>query len=96
MVVCSEMADDLERTDERIAEDEKADQQRIWSGFEEYCDFAFVREAWKVHSFLPSEVSFHPPSRQLIRLIRIPPLPSNQPDSCQQTVWLCFVYSAKF
>ena len=52
MVVCSEMADDLERTAEGIAEDEKADQQndnsqqdkmaleRIWSGFEKYCDFA--------------------------------------------------------
>ena len=31
VVVCSEMADDLERTDERIAEDEKADQQNDYS-----------------------------------------------------------------
>ena len=107
-VACSEMADDLERTVERIAEDENADQQsdnsrqhkmdleRIWSGFEQYCDFSYVREAWKVPSFLPNEVSFHSPSRQLIRLTRILPLPSTQPDSCQQTVWLYFVYSAKF
>ena len=102
------MADDLERTSEGITEDEKADQQNdnsrqhkmapesIWSTFEKYCDFAFVREAWKVPFFLPNEVSFHRPSRQLIRLISILPLPSNQPDSCQQTVWLCFVYSATF
>ena len=31
MVVCSEMADDLERTVEGIAEDEKADQQNDYS-----------------------------------------------------------------
>jgi len=104
------MADDLERTAEEIAENEKAYQQndnsrqhkmalereRIWNGSEKYHDFAFVREAWKVLFFLPIEVSFHPPSRQLIRLIRILPLPSSQPDSCQQTVWICFIYSAKF
>ena len=108
VVVYSEMADDLERTAEGIAEDEKADQQndnsrqhkmapeKIWSGLERYCDFAYVHEAWKEPSFLPNEVSFHPPSCQLIRLIRIVPLPSSQPDSCQQTVWLYFVYSTKF
>ena len=90
MVVFSEMADDLERTAEGIAEDEKADQQndnsrqhkmapeKIWSGLEKYCDFAYVHEAWKEPSFLPNEISFHPPSRQLIRLIRILPLPSSQ------------------
>ena len=108
MVVYSEMADDLERTAEGIGEDEKADQQddnsrhhkmapeKIWSGLERYCDFAYVHESWKEPSFLPNEVSFHPPSRQLIRLIRILPLPSSQPDSCQQTVWLYFAYSTKF
>ena len=108
MVVCSEMADDLDRTAEGIAEDEKADQQNdnsqqhkmaleiIWGGFEKYCDFAFVHEAWKGPFFPENEVSFPLPNRQLIRLIRILPLPSNQPDSCHQTVWLCFVYSTKF
>ena len=93
---------------EGIAEDEKADQQNdnsqqhkmtpeiIWGGFEKHCDFAFVHEAWKGSFFPPNEVSFRPPNRQLIRLIRILRLPSNLPDSCQQTVWLCFVYSTKF
>ena len=100
MVVYSEMADDLERTAEGIAEDEKADQQndnsrqhkiapeKIWNGLEKYCDFAYVHGALKEPSFLPS--------RQLIRLIRILPLPSSQLDSCQQTVWLYFAYSTKF
>ena len=108
MVVYSEMADDLKRTAKGIAEDKKADQQidnsrqhkmateKIWSGLEKYCDFAYVHEAWKEPSLLPNKVSFHPPSCQLIRLIRILPLPSSQPDSCQQAIWLYFTYSTKF
>ena len=104
MVVFSEMADGLERTAEGIGEDEKADQQddnsrhhkmapeKIWSGLERYCDFAYLHEAWKEPSFLPNKVSFHPLSRKLIHLIGILPLPSSQPDSSQQTVWLYFVY----
>ena len=60
--------------------------EKIWSGLEKYCDFANVHEAWKEPSFLPNKVSFHPPSCQLIHLIRILPLPSSQPDSSQQTI----------
>ena len=96
MVVCSEMADDLERTAEGIAEDEKADQQNENSRQHKMALERIWSKAWKVPSFLPNEVSFHPSSCQLICLIRILTLPSNQLDSWQQTVCLCFVYSAKF
>ena len=70
MVFCFEMADDLERTAEEIAEDEKADQQndnsrqhkmaleRTWSGSEKYHDLLSCAKLGKCPSFCRSKFLF--------------------------------------